>query len=166
MDYTQGIYKYRDTSIKIPYLDFNIDVTDINNWEYVQKKHHCSEEFLHWFRNNFSFLGALSPDDFTANILWMCEKLANIKYFIFINGAEFPVKNNQEIDRHIHHAKMNATLVRAIEHLGNASVCDIRPYLKTKDDFTDNIRHYQRQGYSLISGALDKIIERVNIIEN
>lgn len=66
---------------------------------------------------------------------------------VFVNGAEIPFDKPRETDRHLHHRRMNAVLDRVVRDLPNATVCDVRTFLSSRDDFTDNIRHYHRRTY-------------------
>ena len=66
---------------------------------------------------------------------------------ILVNGAEFPLDNPREPDRHLHHKVMNAALDEVVAGLPNARVCDVRTFITREDDFTDHLRHYRRRCY-------------------
>ena len=66
---------------------------------------------------------------------------------ILVNGAEVPLDNPKEPDRHLHHKVMNAALDEVVAGLPNARVCDVRRFIVHPDDFTDHLRHYRRRNY-------------------
>jgi FkbH-like protein len=149
-DYTQGLYRHRDTNLIVPWLQFDFDITDPDRWGPVETRlgrEGINREFLRWFTDEFEFRGGIPPDRFEENIRWLATQVPEGSRIVFVNGAEVALSNPSEPDRHLHHMTMNAILDRVVDELPNASVCDVRTFVTSPDDFTDSIRHYRRHSY-------------------
>jgi FkbH-like protein len=162
MDYTQGLYRLADTDFVVPYGQYDEDVTDPANWPYL--KHRWAgvgvdDEFLRWFAENFKYEGGLTPEKFQSNIRWLAGLLPVSSTLILINGAEVPVEREREVDRHLHHRRMNLALDEVVAELPNAAVCDVRKFVASPEDITDNIRHYNRQTYLRMAAALTELVK-------
>lgn len=163
MDYTQGLYRYRNTELIVPYGNFDQDITDPSNWEAVEhhhrKKKRISRESLQWFKENFTFLGPLSAEAFQENIDWLCSRLSPSSTFIILNGSEIPYAKCPENRRWKHHARMNRALEEAVSGKKNVSICDVRTIISSPEDHSNSIRHYNRRIYFLIAQQIRSIIE-------
>ena len=149
-DYTQGLYRHRELGFLLPWHQFEVDVTDPATWPALEARfarEGTDQAFLEEFAREFEFEGAISPERFEENIRWLADMVPDGARVVFVNGAEVPFAKPRETDRHLHHRRMNAVLDRVVGDLANATVCDVRTFLSSRDDFTDNIRHYQRRTY-------------------
>jgi len=57
-DYTQGLYRHRDTNLIVPWLQFDFDITDPDRWGPVETRlgrEGINREFLRWFTDEFEF---------------------------------------------------------------------------------------------------------------
>jgi FkbH-like protein len=149
-DYTQGVYRHRGTGLLVPWHQFNHDVTQpgyrgVLEARFAREK--MEGEFFDWFTGEFEFLGGTSVERFEENIRWLATRVPGHARIVFLNGAEFPLDNPKEPDRHLRHWTMNGALDRVVGDLPNASVCDVRTFVLSADDVTDNIRHYRRRAY-------------------
>jgi FkbH-like protein len=149
-DYTQGLYRHRDTGLVVPWNQFTVDVTDPARRERLVQRHareSMDEAWFDWFAEAFEPLGGITPERFAANIAWLAGTVPDGASLILVNGAEFPLDNSREPDRHLHHRVMNAALDEVVATLPNARVCDVRTFITGEDDFTDHLRHYRRRCY-------------------
>ena len=149
-DYTQGLYRHRTTGLVVPWNQAAFDVTDPANRERLVRRHareSLDDEWFSWFGDEFEWLGGISPERFQENIAWLAGTIPDSARLILVNGAEYPLDNPREPDRHLHHKTMNAALDEVVATLSNARVCDVRTFLVRPDDFTDHIRHYRRRSY-------------------
>jgi FkbH-like protein len=149
-DYTQGIYRHRELGLVVPWHQFHHDVTDpAFRPQLVARfsRDGMDQEFFDWFATEFEFLGGISAGRFEENIRWLAGSVPPGARLIFLNGAEVPLVNPKEPDRHLRHRTMNEALDRVVGTLPNASVCDVRTFVLTEDDVTDSIRHYRRRSY-------------------
>jgi len=149
-DYTQGLYRHRETGLVVPWLQFHVDVTDPAERPRLVKRHSreaMDEGFFEWFADEFEFLGGLGLDRFKENLAWLVDEVGGDASIIFLNGAEVALDNPKEPNRHLHHARMNGALEEMVAEADNATICDIRQLVTSPDDLTDHLRHYRRQIY-------------------
>ncbi|HEY5109112.1 MAG TPA: hypothetical protein VII96_05825 [Acidimicrobiales bacterium] len=149
-DYTQGLYRHRTTGLVVPWNQFNVDVTDPANRERLVQRHtreSLDDAWFAWFGEEFESIGGITPERFQENIAWLAGAIPDHASLILVNGAEFPLDNPKEPDRHLHHEAMNAALDEVVATLPNARVCDVRTFIVGPDDFTDHLRHYRRRSY-------------------
>jgi FkbH-like protein len=161
MDYTQGLYRLRDSDFVVPYGQHDEDATDPARWSSLEGRwgnNGVDRPFLEWFAESFQYEGALSPARFEENIRWLAETLPRSSKLVLINGAEVPLDSDDEPARHLHHQTMNLALERVAAELPNATICDVRPIVVSPDDLKDNIRHYTRQTYLQMAKRLEQIV--------
>ncbi len=153
-DYTQGLYRHRGTGLLVPWYQYPFDVTDPARRDHLVRRHRresMDEEWFAWFADEFERVGEITPERFQENIAWLVGVIPDHADLILVNGAEFPLDNPGEPDRHRRHQVMNAALDQVVADLPNARVCDVRTFITTADDFTDHIRHYRRQCYLIMA---------------
>ncbi len=149
-DYTQGLYRHRGTGLVVPWNQFTVDVTDPARRDHLVRRHareSMDEAWFAWFAEEFEPLGGITPGRFQENIAWLAGTIPSDASLILVNGAEFPLDDPKEPDRHLHHRVMNAALDEVVADLPNARVCDVRTFITHRDDFTDHLRHYRRRCY-------------------
>ena len=149
-DYTQGLYRHRQTGLVVPWNQFTSDVTDPAMRDRLVKRHareSMDEAWFAWFADEFEPLGGIAPAPFQENIAWLAQSIPDHATLVLVNGAEYPLSNPKEPDRHLHHQVMNAALDEVVADLPNARVCDVRTFISSEDDFTDHLRHYRRRCY-------------------
>jgi FkbH-like protein len=161
MDYTQGLYRLRDSDFVVPYGQHDQDATDAANWSALEKRWGnggVDRPFLTWFAENFEYQGPLAPARFQENIRWLSDTLPSSSKLVLINGAEVPFENELEPDRHLHHARMNLALEEIVAELPNATICDVRPIVVSPDDLNDNLRHYTRRSYLMMAERIRELV--------
>jgi FkbH-like protein len=158
-DYSRGLYKNKKNGFILPFDSLNIDWTDNNNWRLLPK--HLESlplDFLKKLSNEYEFLGGITPILFKENIEWLINKFPN-RYIVFINGSEINLENVNfwEKNMHLRHKDLN----KVIDELDSKNVkfIDVRKFVENKDDVTDNIRHYVKQKYKVMS---DNIVLTIN----
>jgi hypothetical protein len=114
--------------------------------------------FLEWFADNFEFLGPLSAEQFQDNIRWLRAQLPAQAQLVLINGAEVEVDVPREHGRDLRHREMNAALEAVVAELPNTSILDVRPFIRTRDDVVDNIRHYTRPAFLHMANGLRDLL--------
>ena len=161
MDYTQGLYRLRAGDFVAPFCQQDIDATDPSNWPRLERlwgEVGIDRRFLEWFSEHFEYQGVISEERFKENIRWLAGRLSPGARLILINGVEVPVEHEVEVDRHLHHRRMNRALEEVVGELPNAAICDVRGLVLSEDDLKDNIRHYTRQTYVRIAEQLTALV--------
>jgi hypothetical protein len=149
-DYTQGLYRHRRLGLVVPWYQCHVDVTNQIFWPWILKRYEregIDRDFLSWFASEFESLGGITPERFAANIRWLSNAVPDRARIIFLNGAEVPLDDPREPDRHLRHKIMNDALDAAVDGLENASIFDVRTIVTSPDDLAGNLRHYQRHVY-------------------
>ena len=164
MDYTQGIYSMNNNpDILVPFGDYNLPITDKNNWDkFIESSSNSiNREFLDYFNKNFSFQGPESCEKFYSNLKSIRDKLNKNIPIIFINGCEVDLPHKIEVNRYERHISMNNILEKFIKTSENCCLLDVRNIVKSKNQLVNNIRHYNRESYKNISDELCKIIRDI-----
>ncbi|MEZ8887940.1 hypothetical protein AB6F11_08160 [Vibrio sp. 10N.247.311.14] len=153
MDYTQDIYVDSKGS-KIPFGGYNIK-PDISNMTFENKK--MMNEFYDKYHNS----GQISAVELKANLNLILEKLNDEVRLIFINGAE--VLRSDDIDdvkAYNRHKHINTVIDEfVLENQDRVKLLDVRGIVKSKNDVTDNIRHYTRESYKRMSDELALLVD-------
>ncbi|GAA1219176.1 HAD-IIIC family phosphatase [Rhodoglobus aureus] len=166
MDFTQGLYRYRDTDFVVPFGEYTMDATSTSYQErYTSRQSRVgyTKEFFAWFSENFHFEGMVSPATVAHNIRWLREKLPETVRLIIINGAEIVSPSEAELDRHKHHAECNHALDLLVEEVPGIQLCDVRLVVSSTTDLTNNLRHYSRRAYFEISTQLSSLLTDSNV---
>jgi len=161
-DYSRGLYKHKKTGFILPFDAFNIDWTDENNWNNMPK-HLISlpKDFLVYLKEEFIFLGAITPQEFQSNLLWLIDRFSK-RHFIFLNGSEYEIDNVAKWEKNMstRHKEMNKILYKLSNDKNNVELIDINNIITSQEQHTDNIRHYHKSIYKDIA---EKIIELLNV---
>ncbi len=169
MDYSQEVYRERNSGIKIIFGGGNKSLSDTSQWQYLlelYKKRSISEinlEFLSFFKRKYEHLGKISVNDFASNLSLIRDAIPNHIPIIFLNGAEIEVESinhdsSAELDRF---KSMNNELDLFILSNKNCYLVDVRKIIIDRAEILDNIRHYSPQAYFKISEELSKVIKKI-----
>jgi FkbH-like protein len=161
-DYSRGLYQLRGTDFVVPFVDYMRDITDPDLWANRSDEvawMGLDPEFVAWFAEKFDFLGPISPAAFQENIRWVAGVVPSGSHLIFVNGAEVPMPLHNEEGRHLRHREMNLALDEVVAELPNASVLDVRAFITSRSDFTDNPMHYRRRVYLQMAEAIRDLVE-------
>ncbi|SMC00447.1 FkbH like protein [Hymenobacter roseosalivarius DSM 11622] len=158
MDYTQELYHEKATGLDIPFGGYqNIVAADpaAQAARYAQRRFRGMDEaFLRGFRATFEFGGQISPADFQANLRWLRSQVPAAIPIFFLNGAEIDVSGSGETGAVQRHARMNQALAEFVATAANCFLIDVRDFIRTPADVTNNLRHYQRAHYRTLAQRL------------
>lgn len=162
MDYYQALYRLRGTDFVVPYGAYDRDVTDPEHWKRMPEVFRwlgLKPEFVEWFSEKFEYVGPLGPDMLKQNIRWLAEAIPARARLIILNGSEVAVDDPNEVGRNIRFGELNRALEEVVAELPNAEILDVRRFISSRDDMTDNILHYRRRVYLQIAIALRELVE-------
>ena len=153
------MYQNKNNGLIIPFDSFNIDFTDESNW--MKLPNHLKslpKSFLINLKKNYDFIGPITPSKLKENIVWLSKKFPE-RTIILINGSEVKMHSTNYWERNMHkrHKELNEVL-RQIES-DNIKVIDVSGFISNESDVTDNIRHYSKLKYKILS---DNIINQLN----
>jgi FkbH-like protein len=157
MDYTQGIYRHRESDFRAPFWQYDVVATDPASWPDLERRWSSvgvDRDFLRWFSENFEPEGPLGAERFQENIRLLRGLLAKDATLVLINGAEVAQASEREPGRELHHRQMNEALEQVVAELPATVICDVREFVTSTDDLLDNLRHYNRQTYLRMAESL------------
>lgn len=156
MDYTQNLFRHKEEGFVISFGGY----ADIFKQESLRGFN--SDEFQ-YFKSHYSDLGQESPDQFKKQLERFIVEVKS-KKIIFINGAETQQIGGFFEQEDTRQRIMNAALDCFVrENSERCSILDMRPLLKCRENFKDNIRHYQRPVYVSMAERLMGLIENKNV---
>ncbi|OON70314.1 hypothetical protein [Hymenobacter sp. CRA2] len=158
MDYTQDLYRENATGVLIPFGGYQ-DLTQVDPaaqaQRYAQRKFRGMDEaFLQRFRQEFTYVGPLTPERFRQNLTWLREQLPAAVPLIVLTGAEVEVPGSAEKGAVERHRQMNAALLDFAAATPGVFVVDVRDIVRHRADVTNNLRHYQRPLYKALAEKL------------
>ncbi|QDA58608.1 hypothetical protein [Hymenobacter jejuensis] len=162
MDYTQDVYREKATGLDIPFGGYH-DLTTADlaalAARYKQRRFRGMDEaFLQRFRHDFQFEGQISPLRFKQNLRWLREQLPSAVPVFFLNGAEIEVPGSNEPGAKERHVIMNQALAEFVAEADNCFLIDVRDFVRTPADVTNNLRHYHRAHYRTLAQRVAEAI--------
>ena len=160
MDATLGVYEHVESGIKIPFGLYNVDMTQKCNWDrYLNKtvmtaRSNFTREELENFSREFKKV-EYSADDVAANLQRINKKILenneNAKCIIVLL-SELPYESRLENKNVIQgkekiHIEINQKVKYAFKDCSNVYLLDVNKYVKSQDDYFDNINHYSNLVY-------------------
>jgi len=163
MDYTQELYQEKSTGIKVPFGGYQ-DLTKADPAaqaaKYAQRKFRGMDEaFLRRFREEFRCVGQVTPAEFKANLHWLRAQVPAAVPIFLLNGAEIEVPNSGETGAKQRHILLNQALTEFVAEAENCFLIDVRDFVQTPADVTNNLRHYQRAHYRTLAQRVAAAIE-------
>ncbi|GAB3295567.1 hypothetical protein [Hymenobacter tenuis] len=158
MDYTQELYREKATGLEIPFGGYQ-DLTTVEPAaqaaKYAQRRFQgLNEAFLRRFQQEFECVGQLAPPRFLVNLKWLRAQVPAAVPIFFLNGSEVEVPGSGEKGAVQRHQLMNNALADFVASAENCFVLDVREFVQTPADVTNNLRHYQRQHYRTLAQRL------------
>ncbi len=165
MDYTQELYSHKTKALTLPFGGYYYYWTDENSYDallniYEERNIPVTREILQEFKSNFDHIGQISPADFVSNLTKIRKQVPHEIPIIFINGAELESPFEKEKKATERHKIMNSALDDFIINSENTYLVDLRTIVTSKNQLTNNIRHYQREVYREISLELLTILNQ------
>ncbi|TGD80831.1 hypothetical protein [Hymenobacter wooponensis] len=162
MDYTQELYREKATGLEVPFGAYQ-DLTSVDPVaqaaKYAQRRFRGMDEaFLRRFQQKFEFQGQISPADFQENLRWLRAQVPAQVPIYFLNGTEIEVPGSGETGAAARHALMNQALEEFVTEAENCYIVNVRSFIKTPADVTNNLRHYHRQHYRTLAQRLAEAI--------
>lgn len=157
-DYSRGLYKIKTGDWVIPFDAFAIDWTNPSKWKDLPR--HLAllpRGSLKALGGLFEAIGPISPDKFRANIIALAKRFGG-RRIIILTGAEVDADEICMAERGMceRHRQMNAALGAAAAVSPNITLCDVRDFVSSTADITDNIRHYRPSAYVRIAEWLGR----------
>lgn len=154
-----GIYRHRETDMRIAFGSCREDMTDPANWdkfisgEYANHNVAFDKAWLDRFAREFAFEGNLHPDLMIRNIKWMREQLNPETILLLLLGSETESDDNSH--EFAYHApiyrEINRRLYEEFADSDNVWLLNVSDYITGPDSFEDCINHFSREVYHAMS---------------
>lgn len=165
-----GIYRNKRTGQKIAWGEFAYPLTEEKNWPgYIEGTiftagNKFTREWLTDFKRKYEFIGRLSPVEFCNQLDILLDRIQPEAKVCLLLGSEMPYEANKDLsyeNRHVYYKEINTLLRQYAKNHKRLMLIDFNDYLKSQDDFIDNINHYQRNIYYEASHKANEYIEQV-----
>lgn len=162
-----GIYERKRDGFLIAFGEHSYPLTDPQNWPgYIRgtlftAQNSFTREWLEQFQSKWVFKGALTPSEITSNAQKLLSLVSSQTRVCFILGSETPFLANNQFNyngRHLVYAEMNTLFRQLADHDPRVFLLDINRYIRSQDDFTNNINHFKRRVYYDMAQTAQKYI--------
>lgn len=165
-----GIYQRKSDGVKVAFGEYCYPLTDEDNWENIVNGviHNYSNKFtiewLRWFRENYNFIGRISPHEYINNISHLLTQISPSAHVCLLLGSEIPyLKNTQKayVNREQYYIELNNLLRVLAEREQRIHLINFTDFITGQKDFTNNINHYVRSIYYKAALKANDIITQV-----
>ena len=163
-----GVYRRKSDGVRIAFGEWTYDLTDKSNWEYYKTQspylNTYTDEFLVEFANKYEYCGRQTVDDYIQSIEKLMTLISPEAKLCLILGVEIPYERNEKVSynlRELFHKELNERLRALSKVNGRIHLIEFGNYVTSQDDFLDNINHFQRNVYYLMSKDVCNVIEEV-----
>jgi FkbH-like protein len=164
-DYSRNQYRHKKHGYTIAYEHFMLDLTDeesLNDWPSHLSEH--KTELHQIFKRDFECIGPITPHDMKKNLEIIAEAVGP-RPLLLINASELDIvwQENKENFSYTRHKELN-DMVDSI-CADNMRIVDVRKFVKSRNDLTDNPRHYSKRVYNMIAEEIKEITSDVTDLE-
>lgn len=150
----QGLYINKNNeNLVVAYKNFDTPYDFEND---IYNKYDAEQ--INIFTENWRYSPHMSSEEYLNDLTTLYEKLPEKTKLILITGSEVPVTEGKERGRHLVHAEINKISEEFAETHSRVLLLDIRKFVQTNDDLTNNIRHYKNFVYRKAADELMNII--------
>jgi FkbH-like protein len=162
-----GIYRKRNSGIRVAFGSNLIPLTDKQNWQhYIHGTIYTgnnvfTENYLTAFSEKYEFLGKTIPYDYIDRIKCMLNYLDKQTTLCLLLGVEFPCDKNKDTsfeNRHNYHAELNAAVRSLAKEYSQIKLIDLNDIVKNQADFADGINHFTSRVYYEIAKRISSVI--------
>ena len=159
-----GIYRKKDTNIKVAFADYNYPITEERNWDdYISGKRYngnnlFSIEYLAEFSQKYEFIGKTTPQDYIEMLKKMFSFLPSKTILCLILAAEHEHKNSDT--KHLEHIELNNAIREYAKTNSQLKYIDISKIAVSTDDFTNTINHFSTRVYYEIAREMTNLINQ------
>jgi FkbH-like protein len=166
-DYFQNVYKAKNANIHLPHGYNFKDLTNPDHAEDIllsaskMDKTGYTNDFLNYFRKNYTSEGRVTPKEFVQNLHFIRNHIQKDVPILFLNGAEVEPKKPNVQGTKKRFAEMNSALEEFIKSSENCHLLDIRKIVYKQEHLTkDTVTvHYTRERYFELGEALFQKVE-------
>ena len=165
-----GVYKNKKTGYRIAWGEWCWPLTDESLWDrYIDgtifnADNHFTKEGLKKFSENYEYEGRITIEEYIKNLSHLREKINAGAVLCLLLGSETaPSCENitkayegREIDNH----NFNIAIRDFAKSHDKVEIIDFNEFIKTENDLTNNINHFQRRVYFQAAERVNEIINK------
>lgn len=151
-DYSRALYRHNELDYVVPFDAFKINWVQMNTSQNPKHLEKWNRENQEKFKKDFEYLGPINTEVFYSNIRKLSTKYSDRQIFL-LTGSEVKLQTERHWEQGMErrHKQMNLILEQLENELDNVSLIDVRTICKTKEEHSDNIRHYKKEVYYKIA---------------
>ena len=163
-----GVYKCKDSDLKIAFGDYTRPLTDRKYREFYLTTHQYdnpyTEEWLDFFSEKYEYLGRLTPRDVLENYKKLLSKMTPKANLCLALGSETAYEKEQIgafLGREQYHKELNLLLRKWASTESRVYLLDWNDFIIGQESFNGSIGHFTRNVYYQASLKVREIIEDV-----
>lgn len=172
MDATLGVYQHIESKVKIPFGLYHMDITKEENWDRYINKHVMTARSNFTKKELVSFSEEFRKIEYTAddivnnlqeiynlllknnkNVKCVIVLLPELKYKSKI-GDENIIEGKEKF-----HVEINRCVKETFKECSNVILMDVNKYIKTQNDYFNNINHYSNLVYYNMAQELTDVLK-------
>ncbi len=166
-----GLYRDKNTGTVVAFGEWTYDLTDESIWDKFINAEvfvaNCkfNRENLKYIKDNYEFLGRLTPQQIVDNLEIIYDHLPSTTALILNLGNEVEYEKETSpayIGRHLYNRELNKLVREWAKDKDKVYLLDVSQYIKSQDDFTNGINHFQKQVYYYLSKDISDIVASVS----
>ena len=169
-EFHYGIYRHKKSGIKLAFADWFNPITDEEKWTaYVENNtkqvwtydNKFTYEFLREFANQWEFLGRKSYEEYLEELKEFMGMISPNAHVCIMLGSEVPFeKATTRVwkDRHLEYRIINRMVEKYAKAEPRVHTLNYTDFIRTPDDYTDCINHYQRHIYYKVAEKCTEMI--------
>ncbi len=151
-----GLYREKSSGIVVAFGEWTNDLTDESLWDSFIAHElfdaNCSftKESLQYIKDNFEFLGRISPEETVRNLDIIRSKMAPDAKLLLNLGSEIQYTGDTPPayeGRHLYHKELNDLVKKWASGKENVHLVELTKYISSPEDYTNNINHFAKSVY-------------------
>lgn len=158
----RGIYKKKGSGIQVVFGQRNYPLNDEKYWQYYLDNAAYPEfnlEFLKKFSQNYEFIGATTPENYTAFLKKCISWLSPQTTLCIILGSTYPFPGEEAHCKY--HQEINDAVKSLAKTEGRLRYIEIDRLADKSTDYEGSIDHFTTEVYYKLANSMVRIIEDV-----
>ena len=168
-----GLYKNKSNGGVIPFGEYTNNLTDEKKWPGLMDgtlfTANCvfTKEKLQKFKENYEFIGRLSPAEIIENIKFIFSHMDKKAHLCLVLGSTTPYLDNTSEsykNREDFNKVLNELAYELAKKENRIHLLDVNDFIEGQQSFTNNINHFERIVYFKMSQRLIEIAKSAGLV--
>lgn len=170
-----GLYRRIETGEVVAYGHYDYPLTDQSYWEkYINQliptyNYVITKQNLVEFSKKYEYIGRTNTENYIKFLDFLLDNTHKDTDICLILGSEIAYGNETEStynDRYLFHKNLNSAIKAYATLHSRVKYIELTKYIKSQNDFTNNINHFKPNIYYAFAKDILKIIKEKNSSEN